>query len=121
MQAYMQAQLRSWYLFVAMAALVLMTACSSLGLSSPETFNQKALAAQSTVTAIANSALSLRQAGKLSDADRDNVVATLRSAQQGIDLATLIAKQDPAGGMTKLDTTITVLTALQAYLATKGK
>jgi hypothetical protein len=121
MKAYAEAQLRSWYMFAAMAVLVFLTACSSLGLTSPETFNQKALAAQNTVTAIASSALTLRQAGKLSDADRDNVVTTLRSAQQGIDLATLIYKQDPAGGMTKLDTTITVLSALQAYLATKGK
>jgi len=106
------------------AAVLLMamaiTACSSLGVSAPQTFNQKALAAHSTVTAIANSASALRAAGKLSDGDRDNIVATLRSAEAGIDMATLTAKTNPAAGADKLSASIAVLTALQTYLATKG-
>lgn len=107
------------YLLLACAS-ALLTACASLGVQSPTTFNQKAVAAHATVEGVAKTALGLRQAGKLSDADRDNVVATLKSAESGIDLATLVAKNDPAGGMTKLDASIAVLTALQAYLATKG-
>lgn len=100
-------------------ALVL-SACTQIGLSPPETFNQKALAATKVSQAIASTAISLRAAGKLSDADRDNIVATLRTAEQGIDLASISFKTDPAAGMTKLDASIAVLTALQAYLAAKG-
>jgi hypothetical protein len=102
-------------------AMALFAACSTLGVSSPDTFNKKALAAHGTVTAIANSALTLRAAGKLSDADRDNVVSTLRAAESGIDLATLTAKTDTAAGSTKLDASIAVLSALQAYLLAKEK
>lgn len=102
------------------AIMVGIAGCAQLGVQSPETFNQKAVAAHSTVEGIAKTALALRQAGKLSDADRTNIVATLRSAEQGIELATIVSKTDPAGGLTKLDASIAVLTALQAYLATKG-
>jgi hypothetical protein len=99
---------------------VLFAACTTLGIQAPQTFNQRAVAAHNTVTAIATSALTLRTAGKLSDADRDNVVQTLRTAEAGIDLATLTAKTDPTAGADKLSASIAVLTALQTYLATKG-
>ena len=48
------------------------------------------------------------------------MVSTLRSAEAGIDLAVLTYKTNPQAGGDKLTATITVLTALQAYLATKG-
>lgn len=107
-------------LYFALVLAFVLAACTGLGVQSPATFNQKVLAAHSTVTAIANSASTLRAAGKLSDADRDNVVSTLRSAEAGIDLAVLTHKTNPQAGGDKLTATITVLTALQAYLATKG-
>lgn len=97
-----------------------LVACASVGVQAPATFNQKVLAAHSTVTAIANSASTLRATGKLSDADRDNVVSTLRSAEAGIDLAVLTYKTNSQAGGDKLTATITVLTALQTYLASKG-
>lgn len=104
-----------------LAAFVLMFAAAGCAqLPAADTFNKKAIAAHNTVAAIAKTATTLRQAGKLSDADRDNIVATLKSAEAGIDLATLAAKTDSTAGMTKLDTSIAVLTALQTYLLTKG-
>ena len=107
-------------LYFALVLAFVLTACASLGVQAPATFNQKALAAHATVTAIANSAATLRTAGKLSDADRDNVVSTLRSAEAGIDMAVLTYKTNAQAGSDKLTATITVLTALQTYLATKG-
>ena len=95
-------------------------ACAQLGVPAADTFNKKAVAAHNTVSGIAKAATALRAAGKLSDADRDNVVATLRSAETGIDLATMIAKTNPQAGIDKLSATVAVLSALQAYLATKG-
>lgn len=102
------------------ATALLFLGCAQLGVTAPATFNQKEAAAHVTIEGIAKTALSLHQAGKLSEADRSNIVATLRSAESGIDVAKLVAKTDPAGGLTKLDASIAVLTALQAYLATKG-
>lgn len=112
---------QSLFLLLALATLVLVVqACASLGVSAPATFNQKAVAAHSTVEGVAKTATGLRLAGKLSDQDRDNVVASLRAAEQAIDIATLTAKADPAGGTAKLDAAIAALTALSTYLATKG-
>jgi len=102
------------------ALMIGVTGCAQLGVQAPQTFNQKAVAAHGTVEGIAKTALTLHQAGKLSESDRVNIVATLRSTEQGIDLATVVSKTDPVGGLTKLDASIAVLAALQTYLATKG-
>lgn len=99
---------------------VLMGACASIGMIAPKTFNERLIAGYTAVEGIAKAASTLRSAGKLGDSDRDNVVATLRSAQTGLDLAASIAKTDPAAGANKLDATLALLTALNAYLATKG-
>ena len=111
---------QGWALLIALAIASLAIACADLGVSAPATFNQKAVAAHQTVEGVAKLSLSLYQAGKLAETDRTNIVATLRSAEQGIDLATIASKTDPAAGMTKLNASIAVLTALQTYLATKG-
>jgi hypothetical protein len=95
-------------------------ACAQLGVSTPQTFNQKAVAAHVTVEGLAKTALTLHQAGKLADVDRQNIVVTLRSVEEGIAVATLIAKTDPTGAASKLDASVAVLTVLQAYLTKKG-
>lgn len=102
-------------------ALALLTACASLGVPSAETVNQKAVAAYTTVEGVANAITSLRAAGKLSETDRDNMVASLRSAITGIDIAKQLGSTNPGAGMSKLDAQIAILTALNGYLATKGK
>jgi hypothetical protein len=107
--------------WLAALSLMILMGCAQLGVPAADSFNKKALAAHQTVTAIAQTATTLRQAGKLSDADRDNIVATLKGAEAGIDLATLAAKTNADAGATKLDASIAVLTALQTYLLTKGK
>lgn len=98
-----------------------LVSCAGLGVPPADTFNKKLLAAYTTVEGVAKSASDLRAAGKLSDADRDNVVTTGKSALAGLDLAKQVYATDPAAGEDKLTATITVLTALQAYLAAKGK
>lgn len=97
-----------------------LVACSGLGVSSPVTFNQKVYAAAKTVDTLAASALAARQAGKLSDSDKDNLVQTLNSSLVGLRVATQLNQTDPAAAQTRLDMTVAVLTALQGYLATKG-
>lgn len=99
---------------------LLLAACAQLGVPEADTFNKKVFAGYNTVEGIAKTASDLRTAGKLSDGDRDNVVATARSAIQGLDLAKTLHASNPQAGNDKLTATITVLTALQAYLATRG-
>jgi hypothetical protein len=98
-------------------ALILAAAagCASIGVQAPSTPAQKVLAARATVTAVANSAIALRQAGKLSDADKASVVGSLKAAEQGIDIA------DQTGDMDRLSASIAILSTLNTYLATKGK
>lgn len=103
-----------------LALVTLLIGCAQLGASAPQTFNQRILASYTTVEAVANSASYLRAVGKLSEADRDNVVSTARTAIAGIDVAAQVGKTDPVAGQAKLTATIAVLTALQSYLATKG-
>lgn len=98
----------------------LLISCAQMGVPAADTFNKRLMAGYQTVEAIAWSAGSLRSAGKLSDADRDNVVATSRTAIAALDLARQVHATNPQAGDDKLSATITVLGALQAYLATKG-
>ena len=94
---------------------------SAAGVSRPAArdFNAGYLAAQKTITAIANGASTLRAAGRLSDADRDNVVKVLTDAESGLQLAKTLHTADPVAGMSKLDASVAILTALQNYLLTK--
>ena len=95
--------------------------CASLGVSPADTFNKKALAAVSTVETIAKSATSLRASGKLSDSDRDNIVSTPETSLAGIRVARQVYTTNPQAGNDKLSATITVLSALQLYLAAREK
>lgn len=100
---------------------LLLAACAQLGVPAADTFNKKALVAYTTVEGVAKTAASLRAAGKLSDSDRENVLTTGRAAVTGIELAKQIYTTNPQAGDDKLTATITVLAALQTYLASKEK
>lgn len=100
---------------------LLLAACAQLGVPAADTFNKRLLAGYQTVETIASTAGTLRTAGKLSDSDRDNVVATSRTAIAGLDVAKQVYATNPQAGDDKLTATITVLSALSAYLATKEK
>jgi len=113
--------MRTLRLHAAVWALAVLTACAALGLPTAETFNQKLAVGYGTVTAIRNSATTLVTAGKLSPDDAQNVQTQADTARSALDLArTAYRSGDTAGATTKLDTTATVLRALQAYLASKG-
>lgn len=102
-------------------ALAVLTACAALGLPTAETFNQKLAVGYGTVTAVRNTAATLVTAGKLTPDDAQNVQTQVDTARSALDLARTAYKAgDVAGAATKLDTTATVLRALQAYLASKG-
>ena len=102
------------------ALLVMLTACATLGVSAPQTFNERLAAGYSTVTAARVTTATLLTSGKLSKDDAQNVQSQLGNARTGLDLARQIHATDPAAGDAKIDAVVTALTALQAYLNTKG-
>lgn len=98
--------------------IVLMAACTSLGLSA-DTFNQKVAAGYTTVTTIADSATLLYQSGHLSDADKANVVQQDENLKVGLDVAREVHATDTSSGDAKLKATLVALQALDAYLKSK--
>lgn len=107
-------------LCLAAVALTVLAACATVGVDAPQTFNQKAAAAQITVTAVRSSALSLLNAGKISVADAKNVQASADAGNAAIDLALLTSASDPTAAGGKLASAIAILTGVQGYLALKG-
>jgi hypothetical protein len=96
-----------------------LVACAALGVPTADTFNKKLLGGYATVTTVAKTAGVLRTAGKLSDSDLENVVSTNRQAIAGLDIAAATAKTDLGAAQTKLTATLTILTALESYLASQ--
>ena len=107
-------------LFLMTLALTVLMGCAALGVDPPQTFNQRAAAAQISVTAVRSSALSLLDAGKISVGDAKNAQASADAGNAAIDLALQFSASDPAGASTKLTSAIAILTGVQTYLATKG-
>lgn len=110
-------------LYAAFAAylLVILTACTTIGVPAPQTFNERLAAAYSTVTAARDTTATLLTSGRLSAADAQNVQQQLDNARTGLDLARQVHATDPAGGDAKLDAIVVGLTALQAYLQSHTK
>ena len=83
-------------------------------------FNEKAAAAQISVTATRSTALQLLNAGKITAADAKNVQAAADAGNAAIDLARHLEATDKTGAGAKLASAVAIITGVQAYLATKG-
>lgn len=103
-------------LFLCLPIIAVMPGCSTLGIPVATTFNQRALSAYSTVEGVANATNTLLTAGKLSRADAVNVLEQLKNCKTALDVATSIHDGAPQLGEDKLQTTLAVLQALQAYV-----
>lgn len=101
--------------------LVLLTACSVLGVTTPKTFNERLAAGYATTTAARDTTATLLTAGKLSAADAQNVQSQLDNARTGLDLARQIHATNPPAGDARLAAVVTGLTALQAYLQSRTR
>jgi hypothetical protein len=107
--------------FLPYAILLLVVGCAALGIAAPQTFNEKLAVGYASVTSVRQAATTLVGSGKLTPDDAQNVQTQADTARAALDIARQTQTSDPSGAATKLDSTITVLTALQTYLATKGK
>ncbi len=92
------------------SAMVLMTLAACV---TPQGFDEKLASGYTTVTGIRDSAGIALDADKLSSANGENVLKQTDTAREGLDIAKDLG---PELGKDKLNTTITVLGALDAYL-----
>ncbi len=98
--------------------LLMLHACAFLGVPKADTFNKQLAGGYVTVTSIRQLGTTLVTSGKLKPDDADNVLKQTDNARAGLDIAKALG---PVEGRDKLSSTLTVLTGLQGYLATKGK
>lgn len=95
--------------------LILVVGCAALGLPTPQSFNERLLAGYSGVTTVRAGGDALIVAKKISSADAENVQKQADNVRAGLDIAS--SMKDPTLASAKLNSTVAVLTALQAYQA----
>lgn len=103
----------------AFVLLTVVTACSTFGVPSADTFNKKWLAAQTADTTVLQTDLTLKQAGKISSEDAANIENQADNIKAGLDIARNLYSTDQTAGSTKLDSVVLALQALQTYLNAK--
>ncbi len=111
----MQLAYRSFYALC--ISFTLLAGCAQLGVPTPETLNQRAAVALTSVTAVRTSATTLLQAKKLTAEDGANILVATDNARAGIDIA---RKLGPAQGIDRIKAVQIALEGLQTYLASKG-
>ncbi|SRR5258706_11968572 len=103
------------------ALLFLLVACNSLGVMTPQTFNQKLAYAVGVHTAILQSATQAVSSGTLSSSDAEAVLKQADNAKLVLDTAQAAnAAGDIKGADNKLGMALVVLNALQSYLNAHG-
>jgi hypothetical protein len=107
---------RLCYLFLLLAA-----GCAALGLPTPEKFNERLAAAYVTATAIVDGTRIVLATKKITPDDAQNILKQTDNLVAALDVARSMSRSDPVAANTKLSATVTALTALQAYLASKEK
>lgn len=109
------------YVVIACLALALLSlaACAQLGIPQADQFNERVAVGYATVTAVRASATTLLDARKISSADAVNVQQQADTARAGLDIARTLDTTSPAAADAKLQSALTVLTALETYLRSK--
>jgi hypothetical protein len=100
---------------------VLLNACSALGLAPAQSFDQQLAYAYGTHTAVLQATASARDAGTLSPADVQHVTAAADQARTLLDGARTLEATDPGAASSHLHTAVAILTELQTWLRARGK
>lgn len=96
--------------------LLILSACQTLGVPQAQTFNQKVLAAYSSVDGAVQLVTTLYAAGKISTEDAQKAHDRAVNLKDAIQLAEQVHATDPKAGADQLATAIAALTALQTEL-----
>lgn len=103
--------------FAPFLLLLALAGCASIGVPKPQTFNESALSAYSTVTAARDTTTLLLKAGKISATDAQNVQNQADNVREGIDIARRLYVTKPDDAQDKLTAALQILTVLNEYLA----
>lgn len=106
--------------FAVLWMLALTVACANLNVPTATTFNEQMALALGAVAAVRATATTLVQAKRITPDDAQNVQTAASTARTGLDLARAMAGTDLVSAGNRLTAIMTGLTALQAYLASKG-
>ena len=104
---------------LAFSVVLLLAGCAALGVPPANTFNKRALVANTTIEAVAKSVAQLYQAGKIDEEERHESVEHLKTIAGTVDAAVNIHWINPEEANTRLDAAIVALQAIEAYLRTK--
>lgn len=105
--------------FFVLACMLILSACASLGVPTPDTFNKKLAVAVVTVTEVRNTGATLLSAGKITANDAANIQQQADTARDGLNVARSLSDKDLAGADNKLIAATAILQALQTYLLTR--
>lgn len=100
--------------------LLILSACSTLGVAPAETFAQRLAYAYSTHTAILATATNALNAGTIKSTDAQEVLKLADESRALLDGAKAVAATDPVVAGNKLALASGILTELQKYLQTRG-
>ena len=98
-----------------------LAACASLGVPTPKTFNEKAAAALTGLTAATNTTTQLLDQRLISSNDANNIAVQLDNMRSGVDIARQLHQSQPAAGEARIETIAVALQALTDYLQTRQK
>lgn len=96
--------------------LMMLSACTVLKM--PQSYNERLASAYVTVTTIRQTAVILLDGHVISSKDAENIQAQADTAREGLDIARDLRG---AAGEDKLEASLTVLRALERYVASKQK
>ena len=101
---------------LAVIILALLAACAPIGVSAPQTFNERLVTSVATVSAVRTTATALLHEGQISVEDAQRVRAQADKAREEIEVARALHATDPDTGNARLTAAVTDLQGLQTYL-----
>ena len=94
----------------------LLTACTPIWVSTPQTFDERQAAGLATVSAVRTSTTTLLREDRISAEDAQRVRAQADNAREGIEAAKALHATDPSAGDARLAAVNLDLRSLQRYL-----
>jgi hypothetical protein len=100
-------------------AVVLLAGCQFLGIAEPQSFDQRLLVGYESVAGVRQVAATLVTSKAISVGDAENVQLGADNARAGLDIAASLKPVDPTAADARLQASLMILRALNAYLEGK--
>jgi len=101
-------------------AVLMLAACQSLGVPQADTFNKRAVAAYSSVSAASQTVTTLYVSQKITQEKALESLDEVEQVKKAVDAAVQLYSTDRTGAETRLDDALLILKALQAAIAAGG-